>query len=85
MTLLLNVQCFFLYTYLLISAINGIIYNLQGLQMYQDELVRWHLLNMGNPKDVHVINFHGQTVTESINNEHRLAVYPLIPGILIIT
>lgn len=61
-------------------AINGIIYNLQGLQMYQDELVRWHLLNMGNPKDVHVINFHGQTVTESINNEHRLAVYPLIPG-----
>ncbi|XP_018412784.1 PREDICTED: coagulation factor V [Nanorana parkeri] len=61
-------------------AINGIIYNLQGLQMYQDELVRWHLLNMGNTKDIHVINFHGQTVTESITNEHRLAVYPLIPG-----
>ncbi|KAM9320236.1 coagulation factor V [Gastrophryne carolinensis] len=61
-------------------AINGIIYNLQGLQMYQDELVRWHLLNMGSPKDSHVIHFHGQTVTESIKAEHRLAVYPLIAG-----
>ncbi|XP_072270189.1 coagulation factor V [Pyxicephalus adspersus] len=61
-------------------AINGIIHNLQGLQMYQDEIVRWHLLNMGNPKNVHVINFNGQTLTESINNEHRLAVYPLTPG-----
>ncbi|KAM5180745.1 coagulation factor V [Mantella aurantiaca] len=61
-------------------AINGVIFSLQGLQMYQEELVRWHLLNIGNPKDVHVINFNGQTFTESIINEHRLAVYSLIPG-----
>ncbi|XP_068125921.1 coagulation factor V [Hyperolius riggenbachi] len=61
-------------------AINGIIYNLQGLQMYQDELVRWHMLNMGNPRDVHVINFHGQTVTERLKTEHRLSVFPLEPG-----
>ncbi|XP_075052475.1 coagulation factor V [Mixophyes fleayi] len=61
-------------------AINGIIYNLQGLQMYENELVRWHLLNMGSPKDIHVVSFHGQTVTEKLNTESRHAVYPLIPG-----
>uniref|UniRef100_A0A8C4WAP1 Plastocyanin-like domain-containing protein n=1 Tax=Gopherus evgoodei TaxID=1825980 RepID=A0A8C4WAP1_9SAUR len=46
------------------SAINGIIYHLQGLRMYKDELVRWHLLNMGGSKDIHVVHFHGQTFTE---------------------
>uniref|UniRef100_A0A8C3F7K2 Plastocyanin-like domain-containing protein n=1 Tax=Chrysemys picta bellii TaxID=8478 RepID=A0A8C3F7K2_CHRPI len=45
-------------------AINGIIYHLQGLRMYKDELVRWHLLNMGGSKDIHVVHFHGQTFTE---------------------
>ncbi|XP_063811714.1 coagulation factor V isoform X2 [Pseudophryne corroboree] len=61
-------------------AINGIIYNLPGLQMYQNELVRWHMLNMGSSKDIHVVSFHGQTVTEKLNTEFRHAVYPLIPG-----
>ncbi|XP_037764749.1 coagulation factor V [Chelonia mydas] len=59
-------------------AINGIIYHLQGLRMYKDELVRWHLLNMGGSKDIHVVHFHGQTFTEV--SGHQLGVYPLLPG-----
>uniref|UniRef100_A0A8C0GY57 Coagulation factor V n=1 Tax=Chelonoidis abingdonii TaxID=106734 RepID=A0A8C0GY57_CHEAB len=59
-------------------TINGIIYHLQGLRMYKDELVRWHLLNMGGSKDIHVVHFHGQTFTEV--PEHQLGVYHLLPG-----
>ncbi|XP_067402211.1 coagulation factor V isoform X2 [Emydura macquarii macquarii] len=61
-------------------AINGITYNLQGLRMYKDELVRWHLLNMGGSKDIHVVHFHGQTFTEHGVHGHQLGVYPLLPG-----
>uniref|UniRef100_A0A8C8RC81 Coagulation factor V n=1 Tax=Pelusios castaneus TaxID=367368 RepID=A0A8C8RC81_9SAUR len=61
-------------------AINGIIYHLQGLRMYKDELVRWHLLNMGGSKDIHVVHFHGQTFTEYGVHRHQLGVFPLLPG-----
>ncbi|XP_075710022.1 coagulation factor V [Rhinoderma darwinii] len=61
-------------------AINGIIYNLQGFNMYQNELVRWHMLNMGGPKDIHVVNFHGQTMTERIKTEFQHPTYTLMPG-----
>ncbi|XP_030333639.1 coagulation factor V [Strigops habroptila] len=61
-------------------AINGITYNLQGLRMYEGELVRWHLLNMGGPKDIHVVNFHGQTFIEQGKPQHQLGTYMLLPG-----
>ncbi|XP_061860824.1 coagulation factor V [Colius striatus] len=61
-------------------AINGITYNLQGLRMYEGELVRWHLLNMGGPKDIHVVNFHGQTFIEQGEPKHQLGTYTLLPG-----
>ncbi|KFW91179.1 Coagulation factor V, partial [Phalacrocorax carbo] len=61
-------------------AINGITYNLQGLRMYEGELVRWHLLNMGGPKDIHVVHFHGQTFTEQGEPKHQLGTYTLLPG-----
>ncbi|XP_071416980.1 coagulation factor V isoform X1 [Pithys albifrons albifrons] len=61
-------------------AINGITYNLQGLRMYEDEPVRWHLLNMGGPKDIHVIHFHGQTFIEQGDPGHQLGTYTLLPG-----
>ncbi|XP_053562480.1 coagulation factor V [Bombina bombina] len=61
-------------------AINGIVYNLQGLQMYENELVQWHLLNLGGPKDIHVVHFHGQTFTVKNNKETQHGVYPLLPG-----
>ncbi|XP_015266787.1 PREDICTED: coagulation factor V [Gekko japonicus] len=61
-------------------AINGIQYQLPGLRMYQDEMVHWHLLNTGGPKDIHVVHFHGQTFTEQGMEDHQLGVYPLLPG-----
>uniref|UniRef100_A0A8C5RXK4 Plastocyanin-like domain-containing protein n=1 Tax=Laticauda laticaudata TaxID=8630 RepID=A0A8C5RXK4_LATLA len=61
-------------------AINGIPYQLQGLKMYKDENVHWHLLNMGGPKDIHVVNFHGQTFTEEGREDNQLGVLPLLPG-----
>ncbi|XP_039183278.1 coagulation factor V isoform X2 [Crotalus tigris] len=61
-------------------AINGISYQLQGLKMYKDENVHWHLLNMGVPKDIHVVHFHGQTFTEEGREDNQLGVLPLLPG-----
>uniref|UniRef100_G1NNF4 Coagulation factor V n=1 Tax=Meleagris gallopavo TaxID=9103 RepID=G1NNF4_MELGA len=62
-------------------AINGITYNLQGLRMYEGELVRWHLLNMGVPKDIHVVHFHGQTFTEQLElMKFQHGTYTLLPG-----
>ncbi|KAI1242284.1 hypothetical protein IHE44_0005803, partial [Lamprotornis superbus] len=61
-------------------AINGITYNLQGLRMYEGETVRWHLLNMGGPKDIHVVHFHGQTFIEQGEPQHQLGTYTLLPG-----
>uniref|UniRef100_A0A8C2U652 Coagulation factor V n=1 Tax=Coturnix japonica TaxID=93934 RepID=A0A8C2U652_COTJA len=62
------------------SAINGITYNLQGLRMYEGELVRWHLLNMGVPKDIHVVHFHGQTFIEQLESTYQFGTYTLLPG-----
>nr|XP_056714442.1 coagulation factor V [Euleptes europaea] len=61
-------------------AINGLQYQLPGLRMYKDEVVHWHLLNTGGPKDIHVVHFHGQTFTEQGMEDHQLGVYPLLPG-----
>uniref|UniRef100_A0AAQ5X9K1 ferroxidase n=1 Tax=Amphiprion ocellaris TaxID=80972 RepID=A0AAQ5X9K1_AMPOC len=61
-------------------AINGIIYSLKGLRMYTDQLVLWHLINMGSPKDFQSVYFHGQTFLHKKTTSYRHAVYPLLPG-----
>ncbi|KAM9243389.1 coagulation factor V [Dugong dugon] len=61
-------------------AINGMIYGLPGLMMYEQEWVRWHLLNMGSSRDIHVVHFHGQTLLENGTQQHQLGVWPLLPG-----
>ncbi|KAL7881544.1 hypothetical protein AOLI_G00083920 [Acnodon oligacanthus] len=61
-------------------AINGIIYSLKGLRMYTNQLVKWHLINMGSPKDFHSIHFHGQTFLNKHTLDQRQGVYPLLPG-----
>ncbi|XP_046536385.1 coagulation factor V [Equus quagga] len=61
-------------------AINGMIYNLPGLKMYEQERVRLHLLNMGGSRDIHVVHFHGQTLLENGTQQHQLGVWPLLPG-----
>uniref|UniRef100_A0A3B5A0B7 ferroxidase n=1 Tax=Stegastes partitus TaxID=144197 RepID=A0A3B5A0B7_9TELE len=61
-------------------SINGIVYSLKGLRMYTNQLVRWHLINMGSPKDLHSVYFHGQTFLHKQTTSYRQAVYPLLPG-----
>ncbi|XP_004706894.1 coagulation factor V [Echinops telfairi] len=62
------------------QAINGMIYRLPGLVMYEQEWVRLHLLNMGSSQDIHVVHFHGQTLLENGTQQHQLGVWPLLPG-----
>uniref|UniRef100_A0A4W5KUV5 Coagulation factor V n=1 Tax=Hucho hucho TaxID=62062 RepID=A0A4W5KUV5_9TELE len=62
------------------SAINGIIFSLKGLRMYTNQTVRWHLFNMGSPRDLHSVHFHGQTFIHKQTRDHTQAVYPLLPG-----
>ncbi|XP_034430853.1 coagulation factor V [Hippoglossus hippoglossus] len=62
------------------QSINGIIYNLKGLRMNTHQLVHWHLINMGSPKDFQSVHFHGQTFLHRGTGSHRQAVYPLLPG-----
>nr|KAF6396643.1 coagulation factor V [Rousettus aegyptiacus] len=61
-------------------AINGMIYNLPGLKMYEQEWVRLHLLNLGGAQDIHVVHVHGQTLLENGTQQHQLGVWPLLPG-----
>ncbi|XP_058898134.1 coagulation factor V isoform X1 [Kogia breviceps] len=61
-------------------AINGMIYNLPGLIMYEQEWVRLHLLNVGGSQDIHVVHFHGQTLLENGTQQYQLGVWPLLPG-----
>ncbi len=59
-------------------AINGFIFgNLPGLTMKQGDKVRWYLLGMGNEIDLHSPHWHGETVTDGVQN---LDVVELLPG-----
>ncbi len=47
----------------LFHAMNGYVFgNLTGLVMQKGEKVRWHLLAMGNERDLHTAHWHGKTV-----------------------
>ncbi|XP_062287799.1 coagulation factor V [Scomber scombrus] len=61
-------------------SINGIIFSLKGLRMYTEQLVAWHLINMGSPRDFQSVHFHGQTFLHKHTTSYRHAVYPLLPG-----
>ncbi|KFZ48540.1 Coagulation factor VIII, partial [Podiceps cristatus] len=63
-------------------AINGYVSDtLPGLVMGQHQRVRWHLLNMGSTEDIHSVHFHGQLFSVRTNQEYRMGVYNLYPGV----
>ncbi len=62
----------------LFHSINGYVFgNLPGLLMKQGEKVRWHLLAMGNEKDLHSPHWHGKTVDYQ---KRHADVIELLPG-----
>ena len=62
-------------------AINGFIFgNLQGLEVEQDDRVRWYLVGLGTEVDMHTAHWHGQTV---LNAGKRTDVIELLPGTMV--
>jgi FtsP/CotA-like multicopper oxidase with cupredoxin domain len=65
----------------MMHAINGYIFgNLQGLDVYEGEKVRWHLIGMGNEVDLHTAHWHGKTV---LAGGRRTDVIELLPSTMI--
>uniref|UniRef100_A0A8C9TFT3 Coagulation factor VIII-like n=1 Tax=Scleropages formosus TaxID=113540 RepID=A0A8C9TFT3_SCLFO len=64
------------------AAINGYVAEtLPGLLVPQHHLVHWHLLNMGGDGEFHAVHFHGLPFTVRSDQEHRMGVYRLYPGV----
>jgi FtsP/CotA-like multicopper oxidase with cupredoxin domain len=62
----------------LFHSINGYIFgNVPGLMMKQGDRVRWHLLCMGNERDLHTPHWHGKTVSYQARH---VDVIELLPG-----
>ena len=62
----------------LFHSVNGYVFgNLPGLVMKQGDKVRWHLLSMGNERDLHTPHWHGKTVDY---RKHHVDVIELLPG-----
>ncbi|HLJ89805.1 MAG TPA: multicopper oxidase domain-containing protein [Candidatus Angelobacter sp.] len=65
----------------LFHAINGYIFgNLPGLLMPQGGKVRWHMLGMGDERDVHSAHWHGETV---YFGSRRTDVIQLLPASMV--
>uniref|UniRef100_UPI0037E92206 coagulation factor VIII n=1 Tax=Semicossyphus pulcher TaxID=241346 RepID=UPI0037E92206 len=64
------------------AAINGYVAEtLPGLLVTQNVQARWHLLNVGSDGEYHAVHFHGLPFTVHTNQEHRMGVYNLYPGV----
>uniref|UniRef100_A0A6Q2XRP7 F5/8 type C domain-containing protein n=1 Tax=Esox lucius TaxID=8010 RepID=A0A6Q2XRP7_ESOLU len=63
-------------------AINGYVAEtLPGLMVAQYVTVRWHLLNVGRDGEYHAVHFHGLPFNIQKEQEHRMGVYNLYPGV----
>ncbi|XP_054647873.1 coagulation factor VIII [Dunckerocampus dactyliophorus] len=64
------------------SAINGYVAEtLPGLLVPHNQTVRWYLLNVGGDGEYHAVHFHGLPFTVHIEQNHRMGVYNLFPGV----
>uniref|UniRef100_A0A671RSP7 Coagulation factor VIII-like n=1 Tax=Sinocyclocheilus anshuiensis TaxID=1608454 RepID=A0A671RSP7_9TELE len=64
------------------AAINGYVSEtLPGLIVEQYRTARWHLLNVGSQGEFHAIHFHGLPFGVGKDQEHRMGVFNLYPGV----
>ncbi|XP_066498216.1 coagulation factor VIII [Hoplias malabaricus] len=64
------------------AAINGYVAEtLPGLEVAQHQASRWHLLNVGGSGEFHAVHFHGIPFSVGKDQEHRLGVFNLYPGV----
>ncbi|MGF1486469.1 MAG: multicopper oxidase domain-containing protein [Prochloraceae cyanobacterium] len=62
----------------LMHGINGLLYgNLTGLNIKQNEEVRWYLMGMGTEVDIHTPHWEGETLLEGT---HRLDTAQIFPA-----
>jgi manganese oxidase len=65
----------------LIHTINGLSGgNLPGLTMIEGEKVRWHVMAMGNERDVHTPHWHGEVLTDGRQTFDVMQVFPATTG-----
>jgi manganese oxidase len=61
----------------LIHTINGLSgANLPGLAMVEGEKVRWHVMAMGNERDVHTPHWHGEVLTNGHDTFDVTEIFP---------
>ncbi len=59
-------------------SINGFIFgNLVGMDLIENQKVRWHLIGMGTEVDLHTVHWHGETVLQA---GQRRDVIDLLPN-----
>ncbi|TSK87429.1 Coagulation factor VIII [Bagarius yarrelli] len=64
------------------AAINGYVADtLPGLVVAQHQTSRWHLLNVGSGGEFHAVHFHGIPFSIGKDQEHRLGIFNLYPGV----
>uniref|UniRef100_A0A8C2FQB9 Coagulation factor VIII, procoagulant component n=1 Tax=Cyprinus carpio TaxID=7962 RepID=A0A8C2FQB9_CYPCA len=64
------------------AAINGYVSEtLPGLIVEQYRTARWHLLNVGSQGEFHAVHFHGLPFGVGKDQEHRMGVFNLYPGV----
>nr|XP_055033767.1 coagulation factor VIII [Misgurnus anguillicaudatus] len=64
------------------AAINGYVSEtLPGLIAEQYQTARWHLLNVGTGGEFHAVHFHGLPFSVGKNQEHRMGIFNLFPGV----
>jgi FtsP/CotA-like multicopper oxidase with cupredoxin domain len=66
----------------LMHSVNGFIFgNVPDLVMKSGERVRWHLLGMGNEKDLHTAHWHGKTLRSHGRNTDVIELLPAGAGV----
>ncbi|XP_062875113.1 coagulation factor VIII isoform X1 [Trichomycterus rosablanca] len=64
------------------AAINGYVAEtLPGLAVAQHQTSRWHLMNVGSGGEFHAVHFHGIPFSVGKDQEHRMGIFNLYPGV----
>ncbi|XDV37758.1 hypothetical protein PO909_007314 [Leuciscus waleckii] len=64
------------------AAINGYVSEtLPGLIVEQYQTTRWHLLNVGSQGEFHAVHFHGLPFRVGKDQDHRMGIFNLYPGV----
>ncbi|MGF1486470.1 MAG: multicopper oxidase domain-containing protein [Prochloraceae cyanobacterium] len=67
----------------LMHGINGLLYsNLKGLDMKQNDEVRWYIVGLGTEVDIHTPHWHGNTLLDDGHRVDTTEVFPATVRVL---